>query len=83
MKNPGISPSPEFSNDSSPVVRTRANRVMRAIGCKSMLFLAALSIGGMGLPLTVHASDLSMQRQIETLQRQLEQQQAMMEQQQA
>ena len=75
MKNSGSAPS--------TVVRTTANRVMRVIVRKPMLFLVALCIGGIGLPLNAHADELSMQRQIETLQRQLEQQQRMMEQQQA
>ncbi len=74
MKNSGSAPS--------TVVRTTANRMMRVIGRKSMLFLVALCIGSIGLPLTVHADELSMQRQIATLQSQLEQQQRMMEQQQ-
>ena len=59
--------------------RSRRDRVMRAIKCKSKMILIALSIGLLGLTTTVSQAEPSLQQQLERLQRQLEQQQHMIQ----
>ncbi len=72
----------QFIHASCAPIRSRSNRVVRTIECKSTAVLTALIMGVFGLTTTVSAAEPSMQAQLEALKQQLEQQQRMMQQQQ-